>query len=251
LGAARDKILAYASTVHHSSDERFLESVLRAKAAGYKAIKLHPYCKCEDDLRLVYKVRRAVGDEMILMIDTIAYPGPYNREEAFRMGRALDELNYWWFEDPLVKTDLEGLAALARECKVVQIRAADNAESLGECANLITRGGFDIIAAPGMWGISESMKVAALAEAHNIKMEPHDFYFYGGAASLHVALAVTNADYYELAVPEGCFDTTIYPGVYLTPPAIDREGYIHAPAGPGLGFAVDMKEAEKVTVERL
>ncbi|MHB1132242.1 MAG: mandelate racemase/muconate lactonizing enzyme family protein [Chloroflexota bacterium] len=251
LGAARDQILAYASTVHHGTDERFLESVLRAKDKGYKAIKLHPYCNCDDDLRLVYKVRRAVGDEMVLMIDTIAYPGPYNRADAFRMGRALDELNYLWFEDPLVKEDLEGLAALARECKVVQVRAADNAQNLRECANLITRGEVDIIAAPGMWGISESMKVAALAQAHNIKMEPHDFYFYGGAASLHVALAATNADYYELAVPEGCFDTSIYPGVYLTAPSIDKEGYIHGTTTPGLGFDVDLKEAEKVTVERL
>lgn len=251
LGAARDKMLAYASTVHHSTDERFLDSVLRSQDAGYRAIKLHPYCKLEDDLRLVYKVRQAVGDEMVLMIDTLAYPGPYTRDEASRMGRALDELNYWWFEDPLVKTDLDGLAALARECKVVQIRAADLADSLAECGNLVKYGCVDIIAAPGMWGITEAMKVAALAEAHGIKMEPHDFYFYGGVASLHVALAVTNADYYELAVPEGCFDTMLYPGVYLSPPAIDREGYIHGPTTPGLGFEVDMKEAEKVTVERL
>ncbi len=250
LGAAREKVLAYASTVHHNSDERFLESVLRAQDRGYQAIKLHPYCNCDDDLRLVYKVRRAVGDAMILMIDTIAYPGPYNRYDAFRLGRALDELNYYWFEDPLIKTDLEGLAALARECKVVQIRAADSAESLAECANLIRYGGVDIVAAPGMWGITESMKVAALAEANNVKMEPHDFYFYGGVASLHVALAVTDA-FYELAVPEGCFDTLLYPGVYLTPPEIDPQGYIHAPALPGLGFAVDMKEAERATVERL
>lgn len=169
LGAARDKMLAYASTVHHSTDERFLDSVLRSQDAGYRAIKLHPYCKLEDDLRLVYKVRQAVGDEMVLMIDTLAYPGPYTRDEASRMGRALDELNYWWFEDPLVKTDLDGLAALARECKVVQIRAADLADSLAECGNLVKYGCVDIIAAPGMWGITEAMKVAALAEAHGIK----------------------------------------------------------------------------------
>ncbi len=128
LGATREKVLAYGSTIHHSSDERFVETVLRCKGAGFRAVKLHPYCKFEDDLRLVYKVRKAVGDDFTLMIDTLVYPAPYTREQAFRMGRALDELGFWWFEDPLPKTDLEGLADLRRECKVVQIRSADRVE---------------------------------------------------------------------------------------------------------------------------
>ena len=130
------------------------------------------------------------------------------------------------------------------------MRAADTAESLGECANLIKYGGVDIVAAPGLWGITEAMKVAALAAANHVGFEPHDFYFYGGAATLHVALAVSHPCFYELNYPEGVFDTQLYPGVYLTPPAIDAEGNVLAPTRPGLGFAVDMKEAEKVTVER-
>ena len=75
------------------------------------------------------------------------------------------------------------------------------------------------------------MKLAALAEANNMKMEPHDFG--GGTASLHVGLAIGNCDYYEQATPEGCFDSEIYPGVYLEPIRVDREGYVHAPTGPG------------------
>ena len=130
LGATREKILAYGSTIHHNSDERFIETTLRCKEAGFKAVKLHPYCNFEDDLRLVYKVRKAVGDDLTLMIDTLVYPAPYTRDEAMRMGRALDELGFWWFEDPLPKTDLDGLAELTRECKVVQIRAADRVEDI-------------------------------------------------------------------------------------------------------------------------
>ena len=56
-----------------------------------------------------------------------------------------------------------------------------------------------------------------------------------------------DADYYEVAVPLGCFDTEIYPGVYLDPVRIDSEGYIHAPTKPGLGFGIDFNEAKKVT----
>src|SRR5919201_452651 len=69
LGATREKVLAYGSTIHHSSDERFVETTLRCQEMGFKAVKLHPYCRFEDDLRLVDKVRKAVGDDLTLMID--------------------------------------------------------------------------------------------------------------------------------------------------------------------------------------
>jgi L-alanine-DL-glutamate epimerase-like enolase superfamily enzyme len=105
LGATREKILAYGSTIHHNSDERFVETALRCQEAGFTAVKLHPYCNFEDDLRLVYKVRKVVGDNLTLRYDTVAYPAPYTRDEAMRMGRALDGLKFWWFNGPLPKTD--------------------------------------------------------------------------------------------------------------------------------------------------
>lgn len=247
LGATREKILAYGSTIHHSTDERFIETVLHCKEMGLKAIKLHPYCRFEDDLRLVYKVREAAGDDFVLMIDTLIYPAPYTRDQAFRMGRALDELNYWWFEDPLPKTDLDGLAELTRECKVVQVRASDRVEHISEYAAMIKNRCMDIMAGPPSFGITDLMKLAAIAEANNMKMEPHDFG--GGTASLHVLLSINNADYYEQAVPEGCFDTAIYPGLYIDPIRVHHEGYVHAPSEPGLGFRIDLKEAEKVASE--
>ena len=247
LGATRDKILAYGSTIHHDTDEKFVETTLAAKSRGLTAVKLHPYCNFEDDLRLVYKVRKAVGDDFRLMIDCLRYPAPYTRQQALRMGQALDELNFWWFEDPLAKTDLEGYAELTRECKVVQVRAHDRVERIGEYAAMIKNRCMDIMAGPGSIGITELMKLAGLAEANNMNMEPHDFG--GGTASLHVGLAINNADFYEQAIPDGCFDTGLYPGVYLEPVRIDPEGYAHGPKSPGLGFAIDVKEAEKVASE--
>ena len=92
------------------ADEKFVETALACKEQGFKAIKLHPYCVADDDIRLARVVRQAVGDEMVLMMDTLIYPAPYTREEAMRVGRVLDELNFWWFEDPLDKRDLVGLA---------------------------------------------------------------------------------------------------------------------------------------------
>jgi len=248
LGQAREKVLAYGSTVHHASDEKFIDTALACKEQGFKAIKIHPYCVADDDIRLCYRVRKAVGEDMTLMLDSLIYPAPYTREEAMRVGRVLDELNFWWFEDPLDKTDLEGLAWLRRNLRV-QIRAADRVQDLHEYSYMVELGCVDIIAGPANTGITELMKLAHFAEINHLGFEPHDYS--GGTASLHVLLAITNARFYEKAVPVGSWYEKSYPGVYLDPVQVDNEGYVHAPTKPGLGFEIDFNEAQKVTAETI
>jgi len=255
LGAAKEKILAYGSTVHHSTDESFIETVLKCQKKGFTAVKLHGYGgrAANEDICLCRAVRKAVGDDFTLMIDSLVYPGPYTREEALRVGRVLDELNFWWYEDPLPKTDLDGLAEVTEACKVVQVRESDRVETINEYPEMIRRRCMDIMAGPSVFGISGLMKLAHLAEANHMNMEPHDFGAGTGGQtkSLHVALACDNTKYFEQAVPEGCFDEAIYPGVYKDPIKVDSEGYVHAPTKLGLGFEIDLEEAKKVTVERL
>ena len=248
LGQTRDKVLAYGSTVHHDADERFVETALACKEQGFKAIKLHPYCVAGDDIRLARVVREAVGDEMVLMMDSLIYPAPYTREEALRVGRVLDELNFWWFEDPLDKRDLVGLAGLTRNLKV-HIRAADRVEDLREYSYMVQHRCMDIIAGPAATGITELIKLSGFAELNHLGFEPHDYN--GGTASLHVLLATTVGRYYEKAVPLGRWYEGSYPGVYLDPVQVDAEGYIHAPTKPGLGFEIDFAEAKKVTEQSI
>jgi L-alanine-DL-glutamate epimerase-like enolase superfamily enzyme len=249
LGGARDRVLGYASTVHHNSDDRFIDTVRECCALGFKAIKIHPYCVPEDDMRLVRKIRAAVGDEMILMLDTLVYPGMYNLRQAKRMAELLDELDFRWFEDPLHRTDLQGLAELRRSCRKVQIRVADSTPDIRDYAAIVRMGCADILAGPPSFGITDLMKLAHFAEVNGLAMEPHDFG--GGTASLHVLLAITNGEFYEIATPRGCFDTAVYPGVYLDPCWIDAEGYVRAPTKPGLGFEIDLRAAKAVTVEQI
>lgn len=243
LGATREKVLAYGSTIHHGKDENFIQTVLACKEKGYKAIKIHPYCVADDDIRLCYKVRKAVGDEMILMIDPISYPGPYNRPDAMRVGKVLDELNFWWFEDPLDKRDLDGLAELARTLKV-QIRVSDRVEDIREYSYMIQHKCMDIVAGVTSLGITTLMKISHIAEVNSLGFEPHDYS--GATASLHVLLAVNNARFYETSVPVDWYEN-LYPGVYIDPIKVDKEGYIQAPKKPGLSFDVDWNEAKKVT----
>jgi len=249
LGGYRKKVLGYASTVHHSSDERFMETIEACRAAGFKAIKIHPYGNLVDDIRLCQKVRKAVGDDMILMLDAMSYPGPYGRHEAMQMVAVLDELKFHWLEDPLDHRDLEGLAELRRLRRHVQIRGADRILHMQEYAAMIQRGCIDIVAGPVSWGITDLLKLAHFAEVHGMKMEPHDFV--GGTASLHALLAIRNGTFYEIAVPRGSFDTMQYPDLYLDACWIDPDGYVHAPTKPGLGFDLDLDQVKAVTRETL
>lgn len=249
LGATREKVLAYGSTVHHDSDEKFLDTVMACKDMGFKAIKLHPYAVVEDDIRLCRKVRKAVGDDMILMIDPLQYPGPFNRSQAMRVGRVLDELNFLWFEDPLDKRDLEGLADLTSNL-AVEIRVSDRVEDWREYNYMIRARAMDVIAGPSSTGITDLMKLSALAEANFLGFEPHD-YGGGGMASLHVLLAVTTARFFEKAVPLGRMFEDPYPGVFLNIPKVDSEGYVHGPAAPGLGLQLDPAAVKAVTSDVL
>jgi len=244
LGATREKVLAYGSTVHHDTDDKFVETALECKKLGFKAIKIHPYNIADLDIPLCYKVRKAVGDEMMLMIDTLIYPAPYTREEAMRVGRVLDELNFYWFEDPLDKRDLDGLAELTRSLKVL-IRAADRVEDIREYNYMVKHGCMDVMAGPAGMGITEHMKLAALAEINYLEYEPHDYS--GATPSLHVLLATTNSKFYEKAVPLGRWYESSYPGVYLDPVKVDKDGYVKAPKKPGLGFEINWREAKKIT----
>jgi L-alanine-DL-glutamate epimerase-like enolase superfamily enzyme len=185
---------------------------------------------------------------MVLMLDSLIYPAPYTRQEAMRVGRVLDELDFWWFEDPLDRHDLEGLAWLRNGLKV-NIRAADRVQDLREYSYMVRQGCVDIIAGPMNTGITELMKLAHFAEINHLGFEPHDYS--GGTASLHLLLAITNARFYEKAVPLGSWYERSYPGVYLDPVTIDKDGYVHAPTKPGLGFGIDFSEAKKVTVETI
>lgn len=61
-----------------------------------------------------------------------------------------------------------------------------------------------------------------------------------------MALAIENADFHEPPVPEGVFDVGMKEDI-----RIDKDGYVHAPTNPGLGYEVDWNEIEKITIRTI
>ena len=112
LGAVRDKVPAYASTMCGDDLEGGLETPeAYAQFArwcmdrGYPAFKLHtwqpPYPgapKAKRDIAACAAVREAVGADVPLMLDPFHY---YSREEALYLAKELEKLDYYWMEEPM------------------------------------------------------------------------------------------------------------------------------------------------------
>ena len=110
LGAYRKKVPIYASSFVLDSPEDYAKQALEVKTCGWHAYKLHPPGKVDFDLAAYRACREAVGPDFKLMADPVA---AYSYEEALRVGRELERLNFYWLEEPLPDVNFHGLKKLA------------------------------------------------------------------------------------------------------------------------------------------
>ena len=115
---------AYFSSGHHDSAEDYAEEAVYWRDQGWKGYKLHPPSASWDarprgpisaDIEASAAVRDAVGDEMVLMLDS---SWGYTYREALRVGRAVEELGYEWYEDPLPAEDMYGYTKLKQHLRI-------------------------------------------------------------------------------------------------------------------------------------
>jgi L-alanine-DL-glutamate epimerase-like enolase superfamily enzyme len=234
LGGARAGLPTYASSAHLKRSEDYVEEALAYRERGWPAYKLHPPGSYPADLAACREVREAVGPDYILMSDPA---GTYDHREAMRMGRELETLDYYWYEEPLIDYDLAGYAELCRALDIPVLGGETVAGSVRLAAEYILRGAVDAVRGDVYWkgGITALMKMAHLAEAHGMKLEIHhaatpimDW------ANLHVACAISNGDFFEVLVPETAYAYGLAEYAHPGP-----DGLTHAPHGPGLGVTLD------------
>lgn len=234
LGAYRDRLPAYASSAHMETIEEYLRAVDDIRERGFTAYKIHPMGQAARDVELCRAVRERVGPGFPLMLDP---GGVYSRDEAIRVGRVLEELDFLWYEEPLRDYDLAGYAELCRALDIpVQVAEVVPGHAY-LAAEYILRGAGDHLRSDVYWkgGITGAMKMAHLAEAFNMPLELHHAASpIMNVANLHVACAIRNCAWFEILVPEDRYDF----GLERYPHA-DERGIVHAPTGPGLGVEVD------------
>jgi L-alanine-DL-glutamate epimerase-like enolase superfamily enzyme len=246
-GAGRQRVDAYASSINWSDDARVEAEVAKALAQGFRQIKVKIGRPVEDAVRRVKFVRRLVGDDILLGADANWI---YDADDAMRVGRAMAEANYWFFEEPVPPDDHAGYRRLAQHLPI-RIAAGESDFVAGDSADLVINHTLGLIqpdvARSG--GITETWRIAEHAATHGVAYAPHIGWSGGvcSAASLHIAAAAENFLTYECMV----FDNPLRQS--LTHPVIGdvgglRDGMLDVPQGPGLGVTLDRAMLAKLTV---
>jgi len=252
LGGCRDKVKAYASTYPNmGSPEVYAQHALECKQRGYTHYKIHPYyfwdpvtqkpdpgrpSHIQQDIKLCQAVREAVGDDMVLSFDPWGTYRTY--EEAYRVGRMLEELNFYWFEHPMPEYRVASYEKLCRELDIPILSPEIAAGSLYTRADWILRGASDMSRIDVLrGGVTGVKKMAAICEAFGVKCEIH----MSGFANLQL-LGSTSEDvceYYERGlVAPGLDYETPPPYLEAIPDPMDANGYVHLPQEPGMGYRI-------------
>jgi len=237
LGAYRDSVRCYDTSggFLHEPVEQILENATRNLALGLGGIKIkvgHPSPAV--DLERVRRIREHLGDAVPLMVDANQQ---WDRPTARRVGRALDGFGLVWIEEPLDAYDAEGHAQLARSLDTA-IATGEMLTSVAEHRELIRQGAADILQpdAPRIGGITQFLRLAAVAEQHHLTLAPH----FAMEIHLHLAAAYPHEPWVEH------FD-------WLHPLFAERleirDGRMHLSNRPGLGITLT-DQARAWTVHR-
>ena len=254
LGGCRDRVKAYASTYPNmGTPEEYAAHALACREQGYTHYKIHPYyfwdpltgqaqpggrpSHVAQDLEACRLVRAAVGPEMVLSFDPW---GTYRTlEEALRVGRELQRLDFYWYEQPMLEYRVAAYERLTRELEIPILAPEIVAGSVYSRADWIRRGACDMVRIDVLrGGVTGARKTAMVAEAFGFKCEIH----MAGFGNLQV-LGSTSEDtceYYErgLLAPGIDYDA---PEPYLERNCdpLDADGCVPVPDAPGLGYLIN------------
>ncbi len=236
LGAHRSALPVYASGglwVSMSIDELVAEAE-SFRAAGFRAMKMRLGSPSPDtDIERVRAVRAALGPDIALMAD--ANQG-LTVDRAIRLGRRLEEFNLAWFEEPVPCYDHEGEARIAAALDT-PIASGETVYGRYEFRHMLELRSADILMPDleRVGGVSEFVKVAHMAQAHDVPVSSHLF----SEMSLQILGALSNALYLE-HMP--WFAPLYNEAIEIT------DGMALVPERPGWGFTFAPKAVERYRI---
>ena len=251
-GAFRTKVQPYATGFYRIKGQgearRLAEEAVRHFEAGFSLMKVKLGYGVEDDIACMREIGRMVqGKPITLMVDT---NHAYGRAEALRLGRALQEYDLRWYEEPVVPEDIQGYVEMRQKLHM-PIAGGENEHTLYGFRELLGAGAVDV-AQPDLGscgGISAGRHIIALAQSHGVQVNPH---VWGSAiaqaASLQLLAAVPVAHHSLFALePVLEYDRSTHPfrQHLITRPIQQVQGWVEVPSGPGLGVEVDRAVLER------
>ncbi|WP_336342673.1 enolase C-terminal domain-like protein [Halalkalicoccus ordinarius] len=258
LGTYRERIPAYASTYHADdnggldSPEAYADFAEDCLELGYSGFKIHGWGGGDDarevgrEIETVRAVGERVGERMDLMLDPACEYETF--ADALTVGRACDEQEFFWYEDPYRDGGISQHAhRKLRQQLETPILQTEHVRGFEPFTDFIANEATDFVRADPEYdaGITGAMKRARVAEGFGLDVEFHA----PGPAQRHCIAATRNANYYELALVHPDCDNTqapVYEGGYTDQlDAIDDDGTVPVPDGPGLGVEYDWEYIEE------
>ena len=233
LGGFADKVPVYIAGGYYEEGKGLEDLAAEMEAAvsmGAKAIKMKiGGAPINEDVERVRVVRDAVGPEVKVMVDANC---AYRYYEAIEIARKMEKYDIFWFEEPVNPDDYKG-HKLVSQATTIPIATGENEYTRYGFRDLIEERCVAILQpdARYMGGVSEFMKVAALAQAHDLPVAPH------GKQEVHIQLVS--------AVPNGLM-LEYYSG--STDPMWDKMfketlqvegGFVRPPDRPGMGIELN------------
>ncbi|MGH9328095.1 MAG: mandelate racemase/muconate lactonizing enzyme family protein [Terriglobia bacterium] len=249
-GKTREKIRVYNTythgwTINHwQMDTDAVKVVSFLNDRGIKGIKFYPFdpisrrnggtyispADIDSALKPIKQIRDKFADDFEIAIDVNAQ---WNLTSALRIARALEPYKIMWLEDVLDQGNMESYSILRNETSV-PITISERLATRFQFREALVRKAVGILMYDVTWcgGISEAMKISALADTWYIPTAPHTC---GGPllwfASTHVATAIKN-----LWIMESCYHFYNYQYPYFIKNVpVPENGFVKAPEGPGLG----------------
>lgn len=246
-GVGRDRVHAYASSIAWASDAVAVAQTQAALKQGFDLIKVKIGGPADRAIERCRLIRETVGPTVRLAADA---NWAFDLDDAVKVAHALHELDYFWFEEPLVPEDREGLRRL-RDAVPMRLTAGESEHTTFGARELIASRAVGIVqpdvARSG--GISETRDIAALARAFHVGYAPH----VGAsgavcaAASLHLAAAMPNFVTFECMTFRNPLRERLTKAKVGDPDAL-VDSTVAVPQGPGLGIELDFDVLESFRV---
>jgi L-alanine-DL-glutamate epimerase-like enolase superfamily enzyme len=251
LGGNRTSLRCYASTYIGdnqpgglNSPEAYADFAEQCLEMGYPAYKIHPWVEApiERVVATIHAVGKRVGGKMDLMLDPFCAPKTFG--DALKMGWACDEEKFFWWEDPFRDGGISAFAhRKLRQLVRTPLLQLEHVRGLEPHVDFIVAEGTDFVRGDPDTdgGVTGVMKIAHAAEGFGLDIELHAP---TGPVRRHLMAAIHNMNYYEMGLVHPKAPHILQPPVYKGGyrdglDAIDKNGCVQVPHGPGLGVEYD------------
>lgn len=244
-GPTRHKARVYGH-VFGTTREELVQGVIAAKEQGFTAVgHLTPFADTprtepssgthvhmiREAIESVRQYREAVGDEVDLCIEIHRRMTP---AEAVVLARGIEPYHPYFYEDPILPDNFDAMGLLAQQVHI-PIATGERLHTIFEFEMLLARGAVQYVR-PDVClcgGITGAKKIAALAEAHYVKVVPHNpLGPVSTAACLQLAACIPNFALQEYPLGEDVPPKS----EMVTTPLVREGGYLLIPDAPGIGI---------------